>query len=485
MEIKVFRKLPILFAALALFADAGFLATLSHSEISHQPIDTTKQTISYASANYGTHNPDKNKRRLLSPAQKVAQAPQIELEIASPKVSENTKSSKREFSDKDKIEILTEAAPKNGDSCFPVLYGEKELISLDFQNANIINLFRIIAEFSGFNLILSPEVSGFVDVRMFDVPWNKALEIVLANSSLGRECFGENAVRIASIEKLDADAALKAANVKDGNSEISAKNKDSCFPIFSGNKELVSLDFQNVHIKNLFRIISEVSGFNLILSPDVSGFVNIRMLDVPWNEALEIILANNALGRECFADGVVRIANIESLNKNDSKIIEATNKSAPRLMGKELIDVPPIAMHIYNKIQNEFPRLLKKMNHFESLFNNKDRLKEMSDDEYNQAIERFRDLLKSADGIKTSKTPLQKDYQLIRLKGIILMNKERVALFETNEQTGYSARKGDLIGPSFGYIDDIQSEKVIVVEKLRNYLGVTVTKERSIEFSKD
>ena len=228
-----------------------------------------------------------------------------------------------------------------------------------------------------------------------------------------------------------------------------------------------------------------MSGFNLILSPDVSGFVNIRMLDVPWNEALEIILANNALGRECFADGVVRIANIESLNKNASKIIEATNKSAPRLMGKELIDVPPIPMHVYNRIQSEFPELLEKMNHFESLFSNNDRLKEMSDDEYSQAIEKYRNLLKSADEIKTSKTPLQVDYQLIRLKGIVLMKKKRVALFETNEQKGFSARKGDLIGPSFGYIDDIQSEKVLVVEKLRNYLGVTVTKERSIEYSKD
>jgi hypothetical protein len=484
MRTKVFRKLPTLFVVLALFADASFAPTSSYSEISHELFDIHKQTISNANANHRTHNPDKNKRHL-STIQKVAQAPQIELEITP---SKNTEPPKREFNDRDKIEVLAEESPKNGDSCFPVLYGEKELISLDFQNANIINLFRIIAEFSGFNLILSPEVSGFVDVRMFDVPWNKALEIVLANSSLGRECFGENAVRIASIEELDSEAALKADNVKDGKSEVSSKSKeskDSCFPIFSGNKELVSLDFQNVHIKNLFRIISEVSGFNLILSPDVSGFVNIRMLDVPWNEALEIILANNSLGRECFADGVVRIANIGSLNKNDSKIIEATNKNMPRLMGKEMNDLPPVPMHIYNRIQSEYPELLAKMSHLEILFNNKGRLKKMSDDEYNRAIEDYKDVLKSADEIKTSKTALQKEYQSLRLKGIILMNKERVALFETNEQKGFSARKGDLIGPFFGYIDDIQPEKVIVVEKLRNYLGVTVTKERSIEYSKD
>jgi hypothetical protein len=100
-----------------------------------------------------------------------------------------------------------------------------------------------------------------------------------------------------------------------------------------------------------------------------------------------------------------------------------------------------VAMHIYNKIQNEFPELLGKMNRFESLFNNNSRLKEMSDDEYNQAIEKNRSLLKSVGEIKTLKIPLQEDYQLIRLKGIILMKKERVALFETNEHTGFSAKK--------------------------------------------
>ena len=52
------------------------------------------------------------------------------------------------------------------------------------------------------------------------------------------------------------------------------------------------MDFQNANIKNIFRIISEVSGFNLVLSPTVSGTVNIRLIDVPWNKAFELILEN-------------------------------------------------------------------------------------------------------------------------------------------------------------------------------------------------
>ncbi len=46
------------------------------------------------------------------------------------------------------------------DSCRPMLYGKKEEISLDFQDADVRNFIRIFAEISGFNVILSPEVGG-------------------------------------------------------------------------------------------------------------------------------------------------------------------------------------------------------------------------------------------------------------------------------------------------------------------------------------
>ena len=66
------------------------------------------------------------------------------------------------------------------------------------------------------------------------------------------------------------------------------------------------MEFKNANIKNIFRIIAEVSGFSLVLSPDVSGTVNIRLIDVPWNKAFELILENNALGRICEGN-IIRV----------------------------------------------------------------------------------------------------------------------------------------------------------------------------------
>lgn len=84
------------------------------------------------------------------------------------------------------------------------------------------------------------------------------------------------------------------------------RETDSCAPLLGGVKDSFSMDFQNANIKNIFRIISEVSQFNLVLSPDVAGTVNIRLIDVPWNQAFEIILENNGLGRLCEGN-IIRI----------------------------------------------------------------------------------------------------------------------------------------------------------------------------------
>ena len=158
------------------------------------------------SADYEINKPEKNKLivRLRSSGQvsgqEMAQAPSMK--EAAPSKKEFYKKSLRGAAS-----LLDEAqeASLNEDTCFPMLYGEKEVISLDFQNADVRNLFRIFAEISGFNVILSPEVGGSVNIRMIDVPWNQAMEIILTNSALGRECFGGNIVRVATKVTLAAE----------------------------------------------------------------------------------------------------------------------------------------------------------------------------------------------------------------------------------------------------------------------------------------
>ena len=107
--------------------------------------------------------------------------------------------------------ILTEREKTPDDTCYPLLYGVKETITLDFQGADIRNLIRIFTHISGLNFILSSELTGTVNMRMTDIPWNQALEVILSNNGLGRECRGKNIVRIATQKTLDKEESIRTA----------------------------------------------------------------------------------------------------------------------------------------------------------------------------------------------------------------------------------------------------------------------------------
>lgn len=74
---------------------------------------------------------------------------------------------------------------------------------------------------------------------------------------------------------------------------------------YTGQK--ISLDFQNADINDILRLIAEVSGLNVIAGGDVQGTVTTRMVDVPWDQALDVILKINGLAQE--RDGnIIRVA---------------------------------------------------------------------------------------------------------------------------------------------------------------------------------
>ena len=85
------------------------------------------------------------------------------------------------------------------------------LISLDLQDTDIDNALRIIAEVSNLNIIASGEVTGKVTLRLIDVPWDQALDVILKTNGLDKVQEG-NVIRIAPIDKLKAEReALKQA----------------------------------------------------------------------------------------------------------------------------------------------------------------------------------------------------------------------------------------------------------------------------------
>jgi type IV pilus assembly protein PilQ len=74
----------------------------------------------------------------------------------------------------------------------------------------------------------------------------------------------------------------------------------------------VSLDFQNADLRSVLRTFAEISGLNMVIDPAVQGTVDIVLTEVPWDQALDIILRGNQLGYT--VDGtIVRIAPLKVL----------------------------------------------------------------------------------------------------------------------------------------------------------------------------
>ncbi|HPZ55810.1 type IV pilus secretin PilQ [Ottowia sp.] len=83
----------------------------------------------------------------------------------------------------------------------PGYRGEK--LSLNFQNIDVRSLLQVIADFTNFNIVTSDTVQGSLTLRLKDVPWDQALDIILQAKSLGMKRSG-NVLQIAPKEELAA-----------------------------------------------------------------------------------------------------------------------------------------------------------------------------------------------------------------------------------------------------------------------------------------
>jgi len=83
-------------------------------------------------------------------------------------------------------------------------------------------------------------------------------------------------------------------------------------PKYTG--EPISVNLKDVDLKDFFRLIHEISGLNVVLDPNVHGTLTIVLDDVPWDQALDIVLKNNGMDRQ-LEGNVLRIATVETLKK--------------------------------------------------------------------------------------------------------------------------------------------------------------------------
>jgi type IV pilus assembly protein PilQ len=86
---------------------------------------------------------------------------------------------------------------------------EAKRISLDVTRANIHDVLRMLADVGRMNLVVADEVQGTVTLKLRNVPWTEALDVVLASRGLGMEKRG-NILRVAPLKVLQEEAEALA-----------------------------------------------------------------------------------------------------------------------------------------------------------------------------------------------------------------------------------------------------------------------------------
>lgn len=113
---------------------------------------------------------------------------------------------------------------------------------------------------------------------------------------------------------------------------IAANSIAAQSPSQPDNSKLISLDFQDADVTAILRLLADVSGKNIIIHPDVKGKTSMKLLNVPWEQALDVVTKTHNLYK--IVDGnIIRIEPYSvfiASNEGIAKIKESLRKAEPR-----------------------------------------------------------------------------------------------------------------------------------------------------------
>ena len=129
----------------------------------------------------------------------------------------------------------------------------------------------------------------------------------------------------AAAAQLDQDQS----NPQTGGASYKSRTISEAQGQFTG--EPISLDLKDADIKDVFRTISQLTGLNIVIDPEVRGTVTVQLEDVPWDQALDLILKQNSLGY-VLENNIMRIATTSKLQAEEgdrARLAEARQAAEP------------------------------------------------------------------------------------------------------------------------------------------------------------
>jgi hypothetical protein len=141
-------------------------------------------------------------------------------------------------------------------------------IELHFEDGDLQDIFRLLADVSGLNVVVYPGIQGRANLRFKDVPWDEALDRILAPNGLAASLIGP-VLEIGRPEDLPPHRR------------------------FVGKP--IDVDFKDVELQEALRDIAKRGGRELGAGSPLTGEVTIKLQGVPWDQAFDLVARLNGL----------------------------------------------------------------------------------------------------------------------------------------------------------------------------------------------
>jgi type IV pilus secretin PilQ/predicted competence protein len=116
------------------------------------------------------------------------------------------------------------------------------------------------------------------------------------------------------VRPIAAQEAAAQATAQAGNAAATVAPQATAAAPSRYTGEPISVNLKDVDLRDFFRLIHEISGLNVVLDPNVKGTLTIVLDEVPWDQALDIVLQNNGLDKQLHGN-VLRIATLDTIKK--------------------------------------------------------------------------------------------------------------------------------------------------------------------------
>ena len=191
---------------------------------------------------------------------------------------------------------------------------EGEKLSLNFQNIEVRAVLQLLADFNGMNLVTSDTVTGNLTLRLKNVPWDQALDIILKTKGLGMRQNGNvmliaPAAEIAAREKQELEARNQLVELEPLYSEIFevnfAKASEMAQILTTTQGQSTAGSSAGGFLSERGSVVVDQRTNSLLLRDTASNLADVRMLieklDIPVRQVLiesRIVIANNDFAKE-------------------------------------------------------------------------------------------------------------------------------------------------------------------------------------------